>query len=84
MPTIDSDLKVASHEIDLEDGDYRQKFLAGVAELAKEAGDWRPHLPSEAASLYLKQRAIRVRYQHHVKNCAYCRALIAIFPVRSD
>ena len=52
------------------------EFLAEVEELGTEAGDWKIHLPNEAASQYRMSRAIRAKYGEHAEACSYCQELV--------
>ncbi len=61
----------------------KDEFLAGVAQLSEEEGDWRDHLPYEAACEYRSDPDIRVIYVEHVDACAYCQDLIELFSVRN-
>ena len=59
------------------------EFLAGVDELDKEAGDWRQHLPYEAARQYRTNPAMRAKYSEHANSCPYCQELIKVFGSRA-
>ncbi len=58
------------------DTDDEEMILAEMDMLAKDAGDWRTHLPYEAALHFNEQTRIREAYQSHVDNCEYCQRLI--------
>lgn len=51
-------------------------FLADLAELEKECGDWRTHIGLEAACTFKTELAIREFYSAHVSQCAYCQEMI--------
>ncbi|HNP65384.1 MAG TPA: hypothetical protein PKH39_15720 [Woeseiaceae bacterium] len=60
-------------EIDIEE------FLADLDQIAAEAGDWRDHLPYEAACAFEYDANIRSLYVEHVSGCQYCQELVALF-----
>ena len=60
-------------EIDIEE------FLAEMDQIAAEAGDWRDHLPYEAACAYEYDANIRRLFMEHVSGCQYCQELVALF-----
>jgi len=56
----------------------KEEFLAGVAELAEEAGDWRNHLPYEALRQFNRSNSIRADFGAHVDSCKWCQELIEL------
>ena len=71
---------------DLDEGQDidKDEFLAGVAKLAEEAGDWRDHLPYEAFRYFNQRDDIRAQFGSHVDSCKYCRELIEVFGLPGD
>ena len=53
--------------------------LAEMDQLAKEAGDWRDHLPYEKACNYDSDPDIQSLYIGHVTDCQFCQELVATF-----
>lgn len=51
-------------------------ILADMAALAAEAGDWRDHLPYEAAVAFHEDSTIHTQFSAHVDKCTYCQKLI--------
>lgn len=62
--------------LDLDDEAFQKEFLEGVAELGEEEGDWRDHLPYEAAIHFDEDDRVREQYSPHVDECAYCQELL--------
>ncbi len=52
--------------------------LADMKALANEAGDWRDHLPFEAALHFQDDSKVREACKIHVDSCKYCQRLINI------
>ena len=71
---------------DLDEGQDidKDEFLAGVAKLAEEAGDWRDHLPYEAFRYFNQRDDIRAQFGSHVDSCKYCQELIEVFGLPGD
>jgi len=53
------------------------EFLKGVAELEKECGDWRDHLPYDAACTFRSDPTIRKIYGEHVRKNLRFQILLA-------
>ena len=51
-------------------------LLKEMSLLADEAGDWREHLPYEAAAGFLDDAKYQERYGAHVDECRYCQGLV--------
>ena len=59
-------------------------LLQQMSGLADQAGDWRDHLPYEAAAGFLDDAKYQQRYSDHVDGCQYCRQLIDTLHPRAD
>ena len=53
-----------------------EELLNRMSSLADEAGDWRDHLPYEAAVRYVEDDRFKAMYGSHVDACGYCRRLV--------
>ncbi len=73
------DKKHALLRHDLEPAFDEDAVLAVMEALAKEAGDWRKHLPHPALCDYSRDAHIRHLYQDHVMGCRLCQELIDIY-----
>lgn len=51
-------------------------MLSDMEALADVAGDWKDHLPYEAALCFGADEKIRDRFGEHVDQCDYCAQLI--------
>ena len=51
-------------------------LLKEMSQLAHEAGDWRGHLPYEAAVAFHEDSRYRAQYKEHVDACTYCQQLV--------
>ena len=60
------------------------ELAARMSTLAKEAGDWREHLPYEAAVRFVGEARFQEMYGPHVEACRYCRRLVdALHPPKA-
>ena len=56
-----------------------EKLLAEMNQIAKDAGDWREHIPYEAACTFTSNADIHRIYVGHVSDCEYCQELVVLF-----
>ena len=56
-----------------------EKLLAEMNQIAKDAGDWREHIPYEAACTFTSNADIHSIYVGHVSDCEICQELVALF-----
>ena len=61
---------------DLETAFDETTALAAIEAMAKEAGDWRGHIPYAATRSYRDNADIRERYEPHLDRCILCRRMI--------
>lgn len=61
---------------DIEPGFDEALVLEDMDILAEEAGDWREHIPYNAARCYDDDPDIAAQYAPHVDQCGYCQRLI--------
>lgn len=51
-------------------------MLEDMAALVEEAGDWREHVPYDAALNYHESDDVRSMWREHVDSCSYCQRMI--------
>jgi hypothetical protein len=56
-----------------------EELLAEMGQIAKDAGNWRDHMPYEAACTFTANADIHRIYARHVSDCEYCQELVALF-----
>ena len=56
-----------------------EELLAEMDQIAKDAGNWRGHIPYEAACTFTSNADIHGIYLEHVSDCEYCQELVALF-----
>ncbi len=59
----------------------KTEILADMAKLAEEAGDWKDHIPYQAAIDFDEREDVRTSWKKHVDACAYCREAIEVFRI---
>lgn len=56
-----------------------KELLTEMDQIAKNAGDWRDHIPYEAACTFTSNSDIHSMYVRHVSDCEYCQELVELF-----
>ena len=59
-----------------DDGIDMETALAEMAELDAVAGDWKEHLPYDAAISYFADESVREQFEAHVGGCVFCQEML--------
>lgn len=62
--------------VDQEEGLDKEAILADMDAIADEMGDWKDHVPYEAAIEFYSDDAIREMYSDHLDGCQYCQEML--------